>query len=221
MNYELCKLVALKNMHLREVMVRNKEKYYIFESLLPNVCITKRLSKYNISGRSTNNFFICIGKDIDNSQAVKKNYAVNCVFVFSFLVYTIAGVRTVYFKLWANKQDKLNQGHFQTNNFGMNSQNLFSFTANGLILFWLLCCLLVPVKINRLSMAELGTYPNYIWFYVMHHVTPSSTVALTVILYFGKTPTLRKHVLDEFKQKWQRIRAFKRSQNKVYTITSI
>jgi hypothetical protein len=173
------------------------------------------------SGRKTNNFFICIGQDLDDSQPVKKNYPVNVVVVFSFIVYLIAGVRTAYFKRWASKQDTLNQGTFSKRNFGMKTQSLFSFTSNGLILFWLLCCFLVPVKVNRLNKTELETYPNYIWFFIMHHITPSSTVAFTVILYFGKNKTLRKHVFAEFKQQWGRLRSITLSQNKVYTVASI
>ena len=100
----------------------------------------------------------------------------------------------------------------------MDSQTLFSFTTNGTILLLLLACLVMPIKVNKMDFIELGTYPNYIWFYAMQNFTPSSTIAMTVIIYYMKTPTLRKHVLIELKARISILKSYKLSSNRVYSI---
>ena len=168
-------------------------------------------------GQSTRNFFVCVGKvpDDESHLPVKKNYPINIIVALSVLVYSYAGARTLHFKYRARKQE---QGHSNTNNFGMDSQTLFSFTTNGTILLLLLACLVMPIKVNKMDFIELGTYPNYIWFYAMQNFTPSSTIAMTVIIYYMKTPTLRKHVLIELKARISILKSYKLSSNRVYSI---
>ncbi len=144
------------------------------------------------------------------------------VFVISFFVYLIAGIRTLHFKFWASKQDRRTKGASTETSFSMNSQTLFSYTANGLILFFMLSCLLIPIKINKMDIVTLSTYPNYIWFYLLHHYAPSSTIAMTVILYYGKTPTLRKHAWIELRERLAILKSCKQpSANKIYVINAI
>ena len=171
-------------------------------------------------GQSTRNFFVCIGK-VPNDEShlpVKKNYPINIIVALSFFVYSYAGARTLHFKYRARKQE---QGTSNSNNFGMDHQTLFSFTTNGIILILLLACLLIPIKVNKMDYIELGTYPNYIWFYIMQNFTPSSTTAMTVIIYFSKTPTLRQHVLTELKARISQLKSYKFNSNKVYSINIV
>jgi hypothetical protein len=180
-----------------------------------------------LPGRKTNNYYICIGEpysqndSLNDSEPVKVNYSVIAIVILSFFIYVFTGLRMFYFKHWQSKKDQVTLFETQVGNsrFFISTQTLFSFTSNGLILFCLVSCFSMPVIVNKISYSELAVYPHYLWFYIMHHGTPSTTIALTATLYYHRYPILRKHVWAEFQQNLIQLRSWKRTRTGSKTIT--
>ena len=146
-------------------------------------------------GPSAPNFFVCIGSFPGDclNQPAKKNYPLTLILVFSLLVYSVVGSRYFYYKYWTSKQGFVKSS---TTSFSLsfNKNTLVSFTTSGIILFNLSLCILVLKKINNVELKALNEYPNDIWFYALHLTLPSSSQAVTVLVYFVKTKDLRRHV---------------------------
>ena len=162
-------------------------------------CISQAI--YSMSpGKSAPNFYICIGKYPGKDYSAippKNNIPFTIVLVSSCIVYLFVVARNVHYKFWVCKQEQVLLRRNTVPMFPLNTKTLVSFTTNGLILVLMSACFLLLWKVNKIELLTIGQYPNYIWFYALHHFAPNTTIAMTVIAYFVKSETLRNHCLQE------------------------
>jgi hypothetical protein len=187
-------------------------------------CISQAI--YGMSpGKSSPNFYICIGKypgEDYSSLTVKNNIPFTIVLVLSCIVYLFVVARNVYYKYWVCRQEQealLNRNKVQM--FPLNSKTLVNFTTNGLILALMSACFLLLWKVNKIELSAIGQYPNYIWFYTLHHFAPNTTIAMTVISYFVKSETLRNHCCQELMTFMNGLIRINRVPNKTYSVKTI
>ena len=169
-------------------------------------------------GQTALNFFICVGKrpTSDELSFPKKNYPVVVVVVVTTLIYLFVGVRNLHYKYWVSSKTKTASVRISILNISLNTQSLVNFTTHGVIIFLLSTCFLVLIKVNAMNFETLNSYPNYIWFYILHLYSPNSTIAATVIVYFIKSKSLYNHVKMDCIELLKRMFQFRISSNKIY-----
>lgn len=173
-------------------------------------------------GKSAPNFYICIGKypgkDYSSIPA-KNNIPFTIVLVASCIIYLVVVARNIHYKYWVCKPNISNINKVQM--FPLNSKTLVSFTTNGVILVLISACFLLLWKVNKIELLTIGQYPNYLWFYALHHFAPNTTIAMTVLVYFVKSETLRNHCWQELIQFRTHFACTELTPNKVYSVKTI
>ena len=115
----------------------------------------------------------------------------------------------------SNINNNINIGY---NGYTVSSQTLYSFTTNVITLFLILCCFLVPLKMNKFKGSEINKFPNYLWVYLLHHFIAESTFALLIFVHFGKTEALGKRVWNYLNKKLNKFIQIFQFDNNIYPI---
>jgi hypothetical protein len=80
-------------------------------------------------------------------------------------------------------------------------QTLADIASNVCIIIWSVFYLHLQVKVNSLTLAEVNSYPHYLYMFAYHFGCPTVTNFLIALMYYIRHAPLRKKVISEIKEK--------------------
>ena len=132
-------------------------------------------------------------------SVVKPNIPEIVLFPFTLFFYTFASIKIKIYSMSQNSPNLLFQiGSPSTKQICINMQTLENFVTNVINILVLLSSFMVTVILNRLSLEEIDEYPNYFWFYAIHHLVPFSATFTMMAINYGNNLMLRKFLRTEY-----------------------
>ena len=196
----LCRYIFI--FHLKNPTALQEDFWKLFINLFSiTLCIISQVSQFMLPGKKPNIYYVCLGEFPNKyvSSPVKLNISQIVLVLFSFVFYIYASIQIKIHSKSNNKPNPLFQTvSVQTRQVFINMQTFENFAANIIYLCILFSDFMVTVAGNKLSLDEIDLYPNYFWFYAIHHLVPFSSMLTIIAMNYCNNLMLRKFLLTEY-----------------------
>ena len=196
----LCRYIFI--FHLENPTALQESFWKLFINMFTiMVCLISQISQYLLPGKQPNMYYVCLGEfpKMYVGSVVKPNIPEIVLFPFTLFFYTFASIKIKIYSMSQNSPNLLFQiGSPSTKQICINMQTLENFVTNVINILVLLSSFMVTVILNRLSLEEIDEYPNYFWFYAIHHLVPFSATFTMMAINYGNNLMLRKFLRTEF-----------------------
>ena len=156
-----------------------------------------------LPGRQPLNYYICIGKitDLEMAAPLKINRIMGLSGVLTFFAHLVIGIKIHKFKqkvapFIKNAEFRERKYDFLRN---IENQSLTDLTTMACNIMASSTIVILLGKMYSIKATEVNIYPNYIYVYMLHLVSPLLCCISLCVLYYARNAAMRKTMLREVK----------------------
>ena len=119
--------------------------------------------------------------------------------IFSVIFYVIVKLKIRFFQK-SNKVEQMNERNTYSKTFAMEAiakNSITNFRTNLMILSVYLTFIVVTVKLNRSSLADMNNFPDYLYLYFFQLISPICIVLSIGGIIYRNNSTLRSTLMAE------------------------
>jgi hypothetical protein len=156
-----------------------------------------------LPGRQPLNYYICVGKitDLEMMAPLKINSIMGLSGVLTFFAHVVIGIKIHKFKrkvapILKNTSFKERRYDFLRS---IENQSLTDLTTTACNIIASFTTFILLGKQYIIKPTDVNVYPNYIYIYLLHLVTPLLSIITLCVLYYARNAAMRKTMLREAK----------------------
>ena len=195
----LCRYIFI--FHLKNPTALQEDFWKLFINLITiTFSIISQVTLFLLPGKHPNMYYVCLGEFPNKyiGLPVKTNITFIAIFVVTLIFYIYANIKIkIYSKSQNSSHSLFETGLVPTEQACFNMQSMENIVVNIDILV-LPSVFIVIFVLNRLNLDEIDQYPNYLWFYAIHHLVPFSATFTMMAMHYGNNMMLRKFLKTEY-----------------------
>ena len=188
--------------HLKNPTAFQEDFWKLFINLITiTFSMISQVTLFLLPGKQPNMYYVCLGEFPNKyiGLPTKPNIPEIFLFLFTVVFYAYASIQIKTYSKSQNYPNLLFQtGLVPAEQACINMQSLENIVVYIIDIWVLLSVFMVIVVLNRLNLDEIDQYPNYFWFYAMHHLVPFSATFTMMAIHYGNNMMLRKFLKTEY-----------------------